>query len=110
MGVMNLGIIDKDEYRQYHYWDTFQKLLLPGAAGFTVAAALLEGRELRILSGVVAGLFWLLFLAAVVMAWQLGRHMLRELPASLQSLLLFSEDPGEEPPPARLVEPRAQET
>jgi hypothetical protein len=107
---MNLGILDKDEYRQVRYWQTFERLLLPGASGFTVAAALLQGRELRILSAVVAALLWLLFAAAAVTARQLSRHMVRELPASLQSLLLFSSETGEVDPPApHLVEPRSQE-
>jgi hypothetical protein len=93
---MNLGVIDKDEYRQYRYWQVFQKLLLPCAAGFTVAGLLLEGHDLRTLSQIVAALLWLLFVASAVAALFVARHMVRELPASLQSLLLFSSEAGDE--------------
>jgi hypothetical protein len=93
---MNLGVIDKDEYRQYRYWQAFQKLLLPCAAGFTVAGLLLDGHDLRTLAQIVAALLWLLFVAAAVAALFVGRHMVRELPASLQSLLLFSSESGDE--------------
>ena len=106
---MNLCVIDKDEYRQYRYWQAFQKLLLPCAAGFTVAGLLLEGRDLRTLSQVVAALLWLFFVAAAVAAYLVSRHMVRELPASLQSLLLFSTESGDEAPVAeRLVAAPAQ--
>jgi hypothetical protein len=106
---MNLGVIDKDEYRQYRYWQGFQKLLLPCAAGFTVAGVLLEGHDLRVLSQVVAGFLWLLFVAAASAAYLVSRHMVRELPASLQSLLLFSSESGDEAPVAeRLVTAPAQ--
>ena len=91
---MNLGVIDKDEYRQYRYWQIFQKLLLPCAAGFTVAGALLGGPDLRRLSQIVGGLLWLLFVVTAVTAWLVARHMVRDLPASLQSLLLFSSETG----------------
>src|SRR5262249_47608058 len=106
---MNLGVIDKDEYRQYRYWQAFQKLLLPCAAGFTVAGAVLDGHDLRVLSQIVAGLLWLFFVAAAFAAYLVARHMVRELPASLQSLLLFSTESGDEAPAAeRLVQAQAQ--
>jgi hypothetical protein len=92
---MNLGVIDKDEYRQYRYWQVFQKLLLPCASGFTVAAILLDGHDLKMLSEVVAAILWVLFLAAAGAAFLVARHMVRDLPASLQSLLLFSSESGE---------------
>jgi hypothetical protein len=93
---MNLGVIDKDEYRQYRYWQVFQKLLLPCAAGFTVAGALLKGNDLRLLAQVVGGILWALFIASAVTAYLVARHMVRDLPPSLQSLLLFSSESGEE--------------
>jgi hypothetical protein len=89
---MDLGVIDKDEYRQYRYWQAFQRLLLPCAAGFSVAGALLEGADVRRLSLIVGGLLWVLFAVAAMTAWRVARHMVRELPASLQSLLLFSSE------------------
>ncbi len=106
---MNLGVIDKDEYRQYRYWQAFQKLLLPCASGFSVAGALLDGKDLKTLSQIVAGLLWLFFVAAAVAAWLVARHMVRDLPASLQSLLLFSSETGEgEPQAERLVQVQSQ--
>jgi hypothetical protein len=95
---MKLGLIDKDEYRQFRYWQLFQKLLLIFASGLSVAAGLFSSVELRRLSGVVAILMWVLFLCTALLARAINRHMVRELPASLQSLLLFSsEAPVEEP-------------
>jgi hypothetical protein len=98
---MKLGVIDKDEYRQYRYWQAFQKLLLPCAAGFTVAAVLLGGDDLRRLAQVVSVLLWVLFVVTAVTGHLVARHMVRDLPASLQSLLLFSSD-GEPEPAARV--------
>jgi hypothetical protein len=104
---MNLGVIDKDEYRQYRIWQAFQRLLLPCASGFTVAGLLLDGHDLLVLSRIVAGLLWLFFVAAAVAAHLVARHMVRDLPASLQSLLLFSSEPGDaEPQLDRLVQMR----
>jgi len=112
---MNLGVIDKDEYRQYRYWQAFQKLLLPCAAGFTVAAVLLDGVDLRRLAQVVSGLLWLLFVVTAVTAHLVARHMVRDLPSSLQSLLLFSSESEAEPrhtngESERLVAPPQAET
>jgi len=105
---MNLGVIDKDEHRQYRYWQAFQKLLLPCAAGFSVAGLLLEGHDMRMLSQVVAALLWLLFVAAAFAAHLVSRHMVRELPASLQSLLLFSSESADEAPAAERLVAAAQ--
>jgi hypothetical protein len=110
---MNLGVIDKDEYRQYRYWQMFQKLLLPCAAGFTVAGALLDGDDLRRLAQVVAVLLWVLFAVTLLVGHMVARHMVRDLPSSLQSLLLFSSEPGDEPRATngeaeRLVQPPAE--
>ncbi len=89
---MDLGVIDRDEYGQYRYWQLFQKLLLPCAAGFTIAGFLLNGVDLRRLSQVVGVLLWVLFVVTAVTAHLVARHMVRELPSSLQSLLLFSSE------------------
>jgi hypothetical protein len=110
---MNLGVIDKDEYRQYRYWQMFQKLLLPCAAGFTVAAVLLDGNDLRRLAQVVALLLWALFVVTAIVGHMVARHMVRDLPSSLQSLLLFSTDSADEPRPTngeseRLIQPTAE--
>ena len=93
---MNLGVIDKDEYRQYRYWQMFQKLLLAGAAGFTVAGMFLVGDDLRLLARVVAGVLWVLFAASAATAFMVALHMVRDLPASLQSLLLFSSESADD--------------
>jgi hypothetical protein len=93
---MNLGVIDKNEYRQHTYWQVFQKLLLPCAAGFSVAGALLETVDLRLFSTVVGAILWGLFLASSITGWLVARRMVRDLPASMQSLLLFSSDSGDE--------------
>jgi hypothetical protein len=111
---MNLGVIDKDEYRQYRYWQMFQKLLLPCAAGFSVAGVLLDGNDLRRLAQVVAVLLWLLFVVTAVVAHMVARHMVRDLPSSLQSLLLFSSDTADEPRATngegdRLVQPAIEQ-
>lgn len=111
---MNLGVIDKDEYRQYRYWQMFQKLLLPCAAGFSVAGVLLGGDDLRRLAQIVAVLLWLLFAVTAVVAVMVARHMVRDLPSSLQSLLLFSTESSSDEPRAtngesdRLTQPPAE--
>lgn len=89
---MRLGVINKDEYRQYRYWQVFQKILLPCAAGFTVAGFLLDGSDLQSLSQIVGALLWLLFAAAAVISGLIARHMVKSLPSSLQSLLMFSTE------------------
>jgi len=93
---MNLGVIDKDEYRQYRYWQVFQKLLLPLAAGFSVAGMLLKTSDLRLMAQVVGGVLWALFVAAAVTGYLVARHMVRDLPPSLQSLLLFCSESAED--------------
>jgi hypothetical protein len=93
---MKLGVINRDEYRQYRYWQIFQKILLPCAAGFTVAGFLLDGSDLRSLSQIVGGLLWALFLVAAVIGGLIAKQMVRRLPSSLQSLLMFSTEGGEE--------------
>ena len=92
---MRLGIIDRDEYRQVRYWELFQKLLLTFASGFTVAGVLLEPQDVRHLSQAVAGVLWVLVVATVALAAIVGKRMVRELPGSLQSLLMFSTEGGE---------------
>jgi hypothetical protein len=89
---MRLGVINKDEYRQYRYWQIFQKLLLPCAAGFTVAGFLLDGDDLPSMSQIIAALLWLLFVVAAVIGGLIAKHMVRSLPSSLQSLLMFSTE------------------
>ena len=44
-----------------------------------------------------------LVIAAAVLAYLVSRHMTRELPESMQSLLLFSSDGSEPPPPVAEV-------
>lgn len=93
---MKLGVINKDEYRQYRYWQIFQKILLPCAAGFTVAGFLLDDGDLQTLSQVVGALLWVLFAVAAVIGGLIARHMVKRLPSSLQSLLLFSTEGGDD--------------
>lgn len=93
---MKLGVINKDEYRQYRYWQIFQKILLPCAAGFTVAGFLLDESDLRTLSQIVGALLWALFLVAAFIGGLIARHMVKRLPASLQSLIMFSTEGAED--------------
>jgi hypothetical protein len=104
---VKLAVIDQDEYRQYQYWQFFQKLILPCAAGFSVGALLLGAPELQRLCEVVAGLLWALFIASAVLAHLVARHMTRELPESMQSLLLFSSDSAEPQAPVTEIPPAA---
>ena len=97
---MQLGVIDKDQYQQYRYWQTFQKLLLAAATAFTVASMLLSGSETRRLSEIVCAFLWVFFVYAAFVGRNVAKQMQRDLPPSLQSLLLFSSEVSQEFPPA----------